>query len=334
MAECFNGVSSQNVEKFFLCAVLSDMNLPHTPDAFSPITFTDYLARNQIITVNPYPIYENLNSFWKKFYASNIELVTSNPTPDHALLAKADEKQPSWNLLIDYLRRVLLLDQFTSTYYKMHYIAHVCKNFYKATEEYTDLRYKSALRAIYNKIMEPVLYDVLIPTQYAWLPVKSYTDIGFDQGVANATRKAWAFVEAHTIRTPAQFKRLDKTRVDLFRKEIDECLSAVVKVRYQSDQVWSVPFVKFLDNCYIYRVDLDLCDMASTFKRDGMQCLRLFDAAAKIRKRYDNGVYRDDSESAIDALLDIRPTKKFSLKDTVVKKIKSVIKHDEEDVNQ
>ena len=309
MAAIFNGITtSENIEKFFLNMIVSDCNMPHTTSHLSPITFVEFMARNQIVAFNMFDIYDEACKAWVKFQSNGTNVIGCTPSRPKTM-EKAEEEQTSWHPLIDHLKRLLFVSEINSPYYKMHYIALVCNNFYRKTDtEGYDVATKHGYRFIWNQIIEPILYDPLIPTNYFWLPIKNYTDLRFTDDVETMVRRSQAFLASHTGST-ADFDAYDKARQVQYRTYIERFITAIYTNKYNDPATWQPAANLFFNNCLILSLDMTLHEMANTpmFITSGFQSLKTMDRIKKLRQRYEKGQYVDDADGLIDKLLDIMP---------------------------
>ena len=323
MAECFVGVSTEATEKFFMNMIVSDVSLPHTSQRLSPITFCEFMARNQVFVMSPLDIYEEANKVWRKFVANGkIIQVAHKKEVD---LDQADIKHDGWNVMIDHLNRLLHVTKMSDyPSYQMHYIAHVCHNFYQATLAMDPVKC-AAYRTLWNEVVSPVLYEPLVPTRYAWLPVENYTDLRFGMDLAKVVENANGFILSHIGRLTSH-REYDASRCEQIKQDCEATIKAIYESKYTDYKVWSQALSKFIARNELRIIDAEICELYPQFKVNGMRIIPLFEKIERLKKRFEKGLYEDDPDEAIDDLLDIRPRDNEPDDKTIEKEIKQCAK--------
>lgn len=300
----FSDVSPENLEKFFVNMIVSDLSMPHTRQRLSPITFCEFMARNQIQLLNPFDLYDQANKVWRKFSHDNPNIFDA-PMRKEIDLDQAETEHSGWNVVIDYLRRLIEVSIIPLPYYQMHYIAHVCHNFIQATNSLEGMK-QAAYRNTWNQILSPIMYECIIPARYAWLPIENYADIRFGTDLGHTLRNAKQFIDNHSA-ISMDHKAYDEFRVQHIRQDCENTINKVYKNKLKTQDVWKPAVDEFFMRNQLRESDAEMCEMWEQFKSNGMQIVDLFDKIDKFHKDYDAGKYNEDPDSIIDTLLDIRP---------------------------
>lgn len=310
MALHFSDVSPENLEKFFINMIVSDLSMPHTKQRLSPITFCEFMARNQIQLLNPFDLYDQANKVWRKFSHDNPNIFDA-PLRKDIDLDQSEIEHSGWNIVIDYLRRLIEVSIIQLPYYQMHYIAHVCHNFVQATNSLEGMK-QTAYRNTWNEILSPIMYECIIPARYAWLPIENYADIRFGTDLAHTLRNAKQFIDSHSA-VSMNYKAYDEFRVQHIRQDCENTINKVYKSKLKTQDVWRPALDEFFMRNQLRESDAEMCEMWEQFRSNGMQIVGLFDKIDKFQKDYTAGKYNEDPDSVIDTLLDIRPRAELNI---------------------
>lgn len=300
----YSDVTPENLEKFFINMIVSDLGMPHTKQRLSPITFCEFLVRNQIQLLNPFDLYDAANKTWRKFNHDNPNIFDA-PMRKDIDLDQADVEHSGWNPVIDYLRRLLEVKNIALPYYQMHYISHVCHNFIQMTNDLDNTK-QLAYRNTWNEILNPIMYECIIPARYAWLPIENYADIRFGPDVDRMVRNAKQFIDNHSA-VAMNHKAYDEFRVHHIRQDCETTINKVYKNKLKTQDVWQPAVDEFFLRNQLRESDAEMCEMWEQFKSNGMQIVDLFAKIDKFYKDYKAGRYNDDPDGIVDTLLDIRP---------------------------
>lgn len=304
MSACFMGVPGQTIERFFLNMCAFDANMPHTETRLSPITFCDFMIRNQVQSINLFGVYEEANKVWKHLVESSPGMMNTNVVRAKFDLDACEKPHTGWNMMIDYLNRFLDVAQMNdSPYYQMHYIAHVSYLFNKATEKF-DRDKCMTYRTIFNDLISPILYDTLIPTTYTFLPIRGCTDIRFGECLMNALGKVQGYIYGHAA-NHMNYTVLDGARCKQFYDDLKEAMTILHNQKYAGTQVWSSSLQAYFNKIMVYQLDAEMFEMYSSFKRDGLQHIGVIEDLMKLKKRFEKGTYGDEADDALDDLLDV-----------------------------
>lgn len=299
MDGCFQGVPADNIDRFLSLMILSDSALPHTSTRMSPITFTEFLARNSILCLNQMQVYDQACKFWRKYlsFSPKILEAAQGKTP----MDICEQEHAGWNKLVDHFNRILDVQQFTNAYYQMHYLSHCFHLFY--LENFKNSEERCCMRAIYNQIISPILYESCIPVaQYFWLPVMNFADMRFKEVVVLLCARITAYIEAHAGRT-MNTKEFDKRNLETLFGIVKEGLQGVHENKY-NDELWKVPLCRCLSQSAVVQADVDSCELHDSFEQDGMQCCKALRCLKNMKTRYDRDYLDNDPDQAIDLLLD------------------------------
>jgi len=313
----FRGVPSERIDAFFVSMILSNVTMPHTSEALSPIVFTEFMARNQIITMTPLVVYEAANQFWRRYVQEmGLDLITMAAQQGYG---RIHEPGTGWNKLVSWLLKLEKVKEITIPLYQMHYIAHICYQFYRDTEK--DGPDEAAVeRMFFNDIVSPMFYDPLIPTGYVLLPVLDYLDCRFRDRIPILLGKIDGFI----LRHKANYDHilLDKQYSEYLQREAETCMTGIVKDKYKGDNVWKEHLASYLAKSTMMHGDLKMCELYPAMDQSAaMQCVKLFHLSDKIRNKFRSGSYDGDPMSAIDDMLDIR-VKQTTTSKTPKKKVK------------
>lgn len=298
----FNGIPAANIDAFFSFMNISDQFLPHTRNRISPITFSNFMTRNNIMCLNQLQVYEAANMNWRiqlRGMPNVLEEVHKHAGTDYSL---SEEPHPGWCPLIDYLNRVMDIEKIDSSYAQMHYLAHVLYLSSQATmsEDKTEDVY---IKALFHDCISPVLYPMIIPTVTAFFaPVKMFSDPSFSESVTNALIKINTFIASHCGRT-TDTKVVDETRLTAIHELVREALETVHKNKYDNG-VWQSGLGLLLNKLMMLKTDLKICEYAPIMERDGCKSFKALRSISKIKRAFDNDHMGDDPEMAIDMLLD------------------------------
>ena len=299
----FQGVPKDKVEFFYGQLILSDITMPHTHNHLSPITFSQFLDRNQIRTYNVLPIYEEANAKWKSFAADNEVIFKTGLRATYDLDLAEQPAENSWHILIDYFRRMLHVKDIKDPYLGMHYMSHVCRTFLEASSEIEDQRLMLCTRAIFTQMTEPVLYPSLVPTSYAFLPVKMYTDATYLQSCQAMMTRVYTYILGHSAQSSVLAK-VDETKSKQIKNELHDALTAVVKNKRHEEKVDEI-MTQLSNSMKIYKVDQDAYEMADTLVRDGFKSAIAIEELSKLGDKYCTGKMSKDPDDVIDSLLDV-----------------------------
>lgn len=299
----FPGVPANHIERFFINMCASDMNLPHTSTRLSPITFNEFMIRNQILTTVPFDIYDEANKIWVKTLEQNPGLFKLSGLRATHEMDLCEQKHKGWNEVIDYLNRLVDVEKFDdSPYFQMHYIAHICYLFIKMTDQY-EIDKCMTYRTIFNDLISPILYESCIPTTYAFLPVKKSTDVKFQHDMTTMLIKVKDYIVSHSANR-MNTVLLDGSRVKQFAADVKEILTAIHNVKYMEDNAWKTHLRAYLNRVLVYKYDFEMFELYPVFKRDGMKSIKIVDDLLKIKKHFDAGCIMD-ADDAIDQLLGV-----------------------------
>ena len=296
----FSGVATANVERFFGSLVAYDVTMPHTNTRLSPLNFQMFLARNNILCINQQQVYDAANRFWRRYISFTPGVLDKCQNPYS--LSICEEEKPGWNKLVDYLNRLLCVQDFNDhLYYKMHYIAHICYLF--SNETFPDVNSGNCQKAIFNEIIQDVTYERLIPTNnLAWIPVLNHADARFCEGVTMACAKASHFIETHCARTMNN-KEYDISRLVALKEIVTSGLTAMYDKKYEGE-MWKAGFIECLARASLVNTDMEMCELKDSFNRDGMKCCKVLNKLIKARTLFEKNMINDDPETATDYLLD------------------------------
>ena len=321
---CFQELPKEKIDLFFSQMFLSDITMPHTHNFLSPITFTQFLDRNQIRTYNPLAVYDEANNRWRELVSEDPNILNTDQRAGVDLDMAEQQSENSWHMLIDFFRRFLNVTKIKDLYYSMHYISHVCREFLGATSMLKDPRTMICTRAIFTQMVGPVLYDSIIPTQYFFLPIKLYTDVGFVPGLQHAIARVSNYVQGHTGQL-IQIDKLDNVRCDAIKKELHEALTNLVKFKRNKHKI-NETMTTLGNSMKIYHIDQDAYEMSDTFARDGVKSAIAINKLDKLGDRYIGGKVSHDPNDLIDLLLDVWTIVSPPKKETFLSRIGSVFK--------
>lgn len=308
MDGCFTGVPTDNIEKWMSNLIIFDTSAPHTKTRLSPITFTDFLGRSNIMCLNQHQVYEAANKFWRRYLSFSPNLLESIHENDD--LSICEVEHTGWNKLVDYFNRILEVQKFSNTYYQMHYLAHCFYLF--STEDLGFGDNKNCYKIIFNEIVSPILYETCIPvTNCFWPSILNYTDMRFRERLVLLCARISSFIESHAGRT-MNTKQFDERNLKALYKFIKDGMAAIHENKY-NDELWKVPLVNCLVQSDLIRADMEACELHDMFERDGMKCCSALRQLKNIRERYDKNALNDDPDFAIDCLLDVYMTLKKGL---------------------
>ena len=321
---CFQELSNDKVETFFQQMFLSDITMPHTHNFLSPITFAQFLDRNQIRTFNPLAIYDEANTRWRRLVSANPDIIEGGDRKGIDMDMAEQPSENSWHILIDFFRRVLNVVKVKDLYYSMHYLAHVFREFLGASSQLSDPRTMVCTRAIFTQMTGPVLYDSIVPAQYFFLPVKNYTDATYPSGLRVMVNRVNNYVTGHTAQI-MQIEKLDGSRSEAIKNELHSALSKIVKYKRNSKKV-DETMTNLANTMKIYKIDQDAYEMSDTFVRDGVKSAIAINALNKLGDKFVSGKLSHDPNDLIDILLDVWNIVNPPKKETLLSKIGSVFK--------
>jgi hypothetical protein len=329
---CFQGVSQEKTDMFFSQMMLSDITMPHTHSHFSPIVFSEFLDRNQIRSYNIYALYEEANQRWRAFLNGNEGVFDHGIRKDVDLDKAEQPSENSWHILIDYFRRMMYVKDINDPYMIMHYISHVCRSFLEATGEFKDARTCACTRAIFTQMTEPILYPSLIPAPMCFLPVRSYTDVGFVSGVRDMLIRVYTYILGHSAST-SQLLKVDEAKAETIKKELHDVLTKVVKNKRHSEKVNQI-MINLANSMKIYKIDQDAHEMSETLVRDGFKSALAINTLSDLGDKYIGGKISKDPDDVVDSLLDVWSIVSPPKKKTFLSKIGDVFhKPTKEDMN-
>ena len=320
----FTDVPDEKVHEFYVQMILSDIVMPHTREHLSPITFSQFLDRNQIRTFNVLPIYEEANSVWKEFSYNNKELGSGKFASKLDMNLAEQPTENSWHILIDFFRRILKAEDITEPYILMHYLAHVCRSFLEASSTIGDHREVVCTRAIFTQMTGPILYDTIIPAAYVFLPIKNYTDATFFPSVRVMFQRVKGYIECHTAQK-MEATLLDKNRLDAIKKELHKTLNSITKHRNDQNSI-NAAMTCLANTSKIYKIDQDAYEMSDTMIRDGFRSANAIVKLNKLGDKFVAGRISSEPDELIDRLLDIWSLVSPPKKETLVSKIGSLFK--------
>ena len=320
----FTDVPDEKVHEFYVQMILSDIVMPHTREHLSPITFSQFLDRNQIRTFNVLPIYEEANSVWKEFSYNNKELGSGKFASKLDMNLAEQPTENSWHILIDFFRRLLKAEDITEPYILMHYLAHVCRSFLEASSTIGDHREVVCTRAIFTQMTGPILYDTIIPAAYVFLPIKNYTDATFFPSVRVMFQRVKGYIECHTAQK-MEATLLDKNRLDAIKKELHKTLNSITKHRNDQNSI-NAAMTCLANTSKIYKIDQDAYEMSDTMIRNVFRSANAIVKLNKLGDKFVAGRISSEPDELIDRLLDIWSLVSPPKKETLVSKIGSLFK--------
>lgn len=300
----FTGVSSENIDTFFAHMCMSDSLLPHTHTRLSPITFQNFMTRNNIMCLNQRQVYDAACAEWRFRIKSLSEdvLKAAHPSVNYDI---CEQPHFGWSPLIDLLNRVLEVENICKgntseiRYHQMHYLAHVSyiADVTKFSDDDNDLYF----RTMFRDCISPILYTFLIPAAPIWSPIMMFTDMNFSEAITKMVTNVCNFISTHCGRT-SNAQEIDVTRLGAIKQTLHEALELVSKNKYDVD-VWKSGLGILLTRLMIIRADLKACEMHDVMERDGCKSIRRFRQIHRMKLMYDKQQL-DDPEIAIDMLLD------------------------------
>lgn len=301
MDDIFIGNSTEAVEDLFANMVVSDVSMPHTSTRLSPITFTEFITRNNILCTIQGDVYAQANKFWQKYLSLTPDLLKKCQGPFN--MDKCEEKHGGWNKFIDYLVRALDVESFTGhPYYQMHYLAHV--NYLFNADNFDDDKIINiCYRSIWAEIMKYVWYKKSIKTKTVWAPIMNYSDLRFSDGLNNMIHAAKIYIESHSGAF-FDMKRFDVHRLQALKEIVCEGLKGVYSKKYVGD-TWTENFVKCVSSSMMIKTDVELCEAYDSFEQDGMKCCKALHRIDKMKHKYERHYFDDCPDDAMDAMLDI-----------------------------
>ena len=315
----FQDVDNSKIDSFFTQMFVSDVTMPHTHDYLSPITFCQFLDRNQIRTFDPKSIYEEACKRWKFFSTIHPQVFDDSPRKEVDLETAERPAENSWHILIDFFRRVLYVAKIKDLYFTMHYLAHVCRAFLDDTAAKLSPRDMVFTRAVFTQIVGGILYDSIVPTQYYFLPVKHYTDASYPGALQQTIIKVQTYIVGHTAQT-MEIKKLDEIRSDIIKRELHSALSDLVKHKRNDHRVQST-MLKLTNSMKIYKIDQDAFELSDTMLRDGVKSAIAIDRLSKLGDKFSEGKISSDPDELIDRLLDVWCIVSPPKKESVISKI-------------
>lgn len=301
MNQIFGNVPADSIDKFFFRMFLSERGMPHTSTRISPITFTDFMSRNNILCTNQLEVYDTANKEWKRFLNS---FEGGRPKDFDRLIVemdKSEEPRWGWCKVIDLMNRILDVSKFRDNYCQMHYLAHVChlaniERFHENDEE--NIYHKT----IFKNCISPIVYPIMIPTlRYTWTPIVSYTDVIFEESVTMMCTKVSDFISSHQA-SSANVDAIDRTRVLALGELCVAALKEIKTNKYNAN--WSGNLNSLLTSVALIASDLRMCELYDEMERDGCKCVRPIKKLSRIKKSFDANRYEDPND-VIDDLLDV-----------------------------
>ena len=301
MDNIFFGNSTEAIEDLFANMVVSDVSMPHTNTRLSPITFTEFITRNNILSTIQGNIYTHANKFWQKYLSLTPDLLKK--CQGEFSMNRCEEEHGGWNKFIDYLMRIVDVEAFTGhPYYQMHYLAHVCYLFNKENFD-SDKLINICYKSIWTEIIKFVCYKKVIKCSTVWTPIMNYSDLRFGDGLNNTINAAKVYIESHSG-VSFDLKRFDVHRLQALKDIINEGLKGVYSKKYAGDS-WTENFVKCVSGSMMIKTDMDLCEVRESFEHDGMRCCKPLKRIDNIKRRYENHYYDGCPDDAIDSMLDV-----------------------------
>jgi len=320
---CFQEVPNSKIELFYREMILSDITMPHTSTHLSPVTFSQFLDRSQIKTFNTMAIYQEANEYWKELYDQAPNILSTGPRGENDLDMAERPDTNAWHVLIDYFRRALRVEKIKEVHFTMHYLAHVCRAFLEATSSIEDQRDMLCTRAIFTQMMNPILYESIVPAAYAFLPVKFYTDAVYMPSLQAMIARVKTYVTGHTAQY-MQPEKLDEDRCACLKKELHSALEDIVKHKRNFKHVQD-SMSRFANSIKIYKIDNDAFELSGTMKRDGIRSAVAIAKLDRLGNRTASGRI-DDPEEIIDSLLDVWSIVSPPKKESLISKIGAVFK--------
>ena len=299
----FQGCSTDQIDKFFGNMIAFDVSMPHTSTRLSPITFQTFLIRNNILCVNQEQVYVAACKFWKR-YSSLSSGMLEQCQGGKISMDTCEEPKPGWNKLIDYLNRVLALQNLFGNFvpYKMHYLAHICYLF--AHEKFDDEHAGLCQKAIFHNIMCTMMYDNIIPTvNLVFAPILNSLDCRFNEALTLTYTRINHFIDGHCART-MNHKEFDIERLRALQEIVREGLQGIHDRKYDDDGNWEGSLLKCLTSSALIKSDVDVCELSDSFERDGMKCCKVLNKLMQARKLYSSNAFQNDPDGATDYLLD------------------------------
>ena len=296
----FSGVATANVERFFGSMIAYDVAMPHTSTRLSPINFSVFLVRNNIFCMNQEQVYGAANKFWERY--NNMTPGFLEKCQGKLYMNLCEEECSGWNKLVDYLNRVLKVQEFGDhLYYKMHYLAHVCYLF--SHETFDDVSDGNCQKALFHNLMSCVMYEHLIPcNNITFAPIINFADVRFSEAIVLTCARISQFIESHCART-MNFKEFDLQRLLALKQIVKDSLTQIYENKY-NDNDWKAGFIKCMVESSLIKSDIDACELHESFERDGMKCCKAINKLMKARKLFDKNAFDGDPDGAADYLLD------------------------------
>lgn len=296
----FSGVATANIERFFGSMIAYDVAMPHTSTRISPINFQTFLVRNNILCLNQEQVYDAANKFWTRY--NNMTPGFLEKCQGKLSMNMCEESCPGWNKMVDYLNRVLKVQEFGDhLYYKMHYLAHVCYLF--SHETFEDTNAGNCQKALFNNLMSCMFYEHLIPcNNLTFAQVINFADVRFSEAVVMTCARISQFIEAHCART-MNLKDFDLSRLMALKQIVKDSLTQIYEHKYDDDS-WKAGFIKCMVESSLIKSDVDVCELHESFERDGMKCCKVLKKLMQARNLFDKNAFDGDPDGAGDYLLD------------------------------
>ena len=294
MIPMLGGVTDKQFNEYFMNMIIFDPT-PHTYTRLSPITFCDFLARTNVITLQQRSLYEQANQFWRK----QLDGGAFKPIIDNNGISICEEQQCDWNPLIDHLQRLVRVMELNNAYQRMHYLSHVC---YLMSEAKGDDN-MDYYRVLFANIINPVLYPNSLNTTKDFLPILNYIDPRFDESVTFACAVADKFIQSHLGRPSDTY---DIERLQALKTNVTQALQCIQKNKDSQDKsTWLNELSRCLLSSALLNADLHACELYQVMERDGLRCCKPLRELKRILKMHEKGSYSDDPDDAIDSLLDV-----------------------------
>ena len=320
----FGDIDDSKINTFFMQMLLSDVTMPHTHNKLSPITFGVFMDRNQIRTFDPRSVYDEACLRWKAFSSDHPEVFDGTVRKDNDLDMAEVPAENSWHILIDFFRRLLRFRKIKDFYFTMHYISHVCREFLDATMKCPNQKDMVCTRAVFTQIIGNILYDSIVPTQYFFLPVKSYVDATYPASLEIMAKKVETYILGHSAQS-MQIEKLDELRSEIVKRELHDALSSIVKHK-RNDQRVQDTLLKLTNAMRLYKIDQDAFELSETMVRDGVKSAIAIENLSEMGDKLAAGKISSDPDDVIDQLLDVWNIVSPPRKKSVLSKITDVFK--------
>jgi len=298
MSAATNSVTDKNLRDFFVNMFLSDP-VPHTPTRISPISFREYLARTNVITLQQKSLYKQACAFWRETFETGPfrNVVMANG------LSICEEQQCSWNPLIDHLKRLTRAMEFEFDHQRMHYVAHVCYLMGEVEDDKDDniVYYKS----LFANIVSSLCYTNTLNCSLEFLPIMSSFDPRFTECCTFMCATADKFVQSHLGTTIGSYTKYDIDRLNALKTNVTAALKCIQQNKDRNQEAWTSELSKCLLASALLNADMHACELYRVMERDGLACCKPLRELKRMLKAHEKGQFINDPDEATDCLLDV-----------------------------